>query len=149
MPRADHKPASANGEQRREAPPRRERLAVNINDIHRLPDLVRDAMRLPERLSERHIITDRSKIDEAAVELTCSLLTAACLLDFIRERDREHGVHPTRVYSRRAVAWVKLPGDAVLSVVEGDRVKLNPALFPEEVRPVVVPPPVRRTGALL
>jgi len=128
---------------------RREKLAANIADLTRLPEMIR-GMLLTGKLATKHIVTDRFRLDEAAVELTCPLLTAACVLDTIRTRDRNAGVYPTRVYLRRTVAWTKLSGSVLLSVVENNEVKLNPELFPLDVRPVpICPPPTAPYDALL
>jgi hypothetical protein len=132
---------TTNGEERRE------RLAANIADLSRLDNLMRGIL-LSGKLAERHVITDKSQCDEAAVELTCSLLTAATTLDIIRDYDRRAGRHPTRTYLRRAVAWVKLPGGAMLSIVE-DGVKLNPAIFPPDESHIYVKPIPRSVEVLL
>lgn len=111
---------------------RRERLAINLLDItdeRRLPELVRHAMLLHELLRSEPIQIDRERFDEVAVEFNCDLLRAACLCDWIRIRDREAKVYPTRLYLFRQRAWLKLPGDAVLAIVGGEVAYLNTRWF--------------------
>lgn len=115
---------------------RPERLAINIADLTRLDEFVLRQL-LGGKLDGSPTRTDKYRADEAAVMLTCDLLTAAIACDVIREHDREAGDPVTRVYLRRVEAWRRLPADAVLTVVEreGDRqsVVLNPDVFVEDV----------------
>lgn len=123
---------------------RREKLAINVFDLDRIdPDFRRKI--LAERLDLTHHIDmrfDRIKeADEAAVEFTCDLLTAAIICDILRSHDREVGDFPTRLYLKRE-SWSRIPSRVVLTVTEHGKVKLNPKLFPTEVRPSeLVPPP--------
>lgn len=126
MPSTVKKPRSAvNG--------RRERLAINLCDVTdeaRLSEFMRTTL-LGGKLAETWINVDPRQIDEAAVEFTCDLLTAACICDTIRTHDRLVKDSPTRVYLRRADAWRRLPGNVLLSIVSDGELKLNPIVFPD------------------
>lgn len=133
--------------------PRRERLALNLADVGRVPDSVRQMILAGKVDTERYIKTDPQRPDEAAVLFTCDLLSAACICDTLRQHDEKAGDPPTRVYVCRAQAWVRLPGDAVLTVVANGKVGLSPAVFPPPVAPVppakAVPPKAKAfRGAL-
>lgn len=132
---------------------RRERLAINLFDLERIEPHVRRLLRLGELLGREPIRVDAERPDEVGVEFACDLLQAACLCDVLRLGDRNGGRYPTRVYLHRERAWTRLPGHAVLSVVDprdADRtgrpepVLLNPQWFaplPAELPP---PPPAVR-----
>ena len=125
---------------------RPESLAVNLFDItdtDRVPETIRD-MLLGGKLDLANAIrVDPSRFDEVAVEFTCDLLTAACICDTLRQHDRTARQHPTRVYVRKATAWNKVPGDAKLALVKGEKLFLNPSIF----TPVEAAPRVAVTGA--
>ncbi len=112
-------PASANGE----------RLALNIFDIGRIDKTMREILLLDKLDFSAHIWVDKERGDEAAVAFSCDLLTAACICDTIRSHDRSVKDYPTRVYLKKVVAWNKLPGAAVLTVVKNEKVQLNPEFF--------------------
>ena len=105
------------------------RLAVNIADLTRIDPVICEMM-LSGKLGRSPIAADPGRPDEAAVEFICDLLTAAAACDVMRGHDRRAGDHPTRVYLRRAVAWVKLPAAAQLTLVEDGKCVLNPEWFP-------------------
>ena len=111
--------------------------------------MIRD-MLVAGKLRGVPIRTNKERIDEAAVEFSCDLLTAACICDSIRQRDRRSKVHPCRVYVCRDVAWVRQTGNVELTIV-GDKsperpngvVKLNPAVFASARKPIQQAKPVR------
>jgi hypothetical protein len=115
---------------------RPERLALNLGDLMRLDATVRGVMLAGKVDCETPVRTNGRTLDDGAVVMTCDLLTAACIADVIRAHDRKAGDYPCRCYLRRRDAWQRLPNDALLTVVEGERVVLNPALFREKVAPV-------------
>lgn len=118
-------------------------LGVNPLDLSRIPEAVRAAMLGGKLDLERGPIrVDAERPDEVCVAFRCDLLAAAALLDVIRGNDRRAGDFPTRAYVRRR-SWSKLPGSALLSVVRGGRVSLNPEVFAEDgAEPL--PPPAER-----
>ena len=120
-------------------------LAINIADATRIADMVRQ-MLLVGKLDRKQVIQiDKKRPDEAAALFICNLLTAACICDTIREHDRRAKDYPTRVYIRRKTAWEKLSGNVQLSVVVGDKVVLNPKIFPPKPAKIVDSPlPLRR-----
>lgn len=128
---------------------RRERLAVNLYDLDRLdPETKRKFF--AGRLDTKHVDMrfDRAKDgDEAAVLLTCDLLTAATICDMLRSRDREMDDSPTRLYLKRE-AWSRLPSYVVLTIVKDGKVKLNPKVFPTEVNPADIVPLPRKKVVL-
>jgi hypothetical protein len=118
---------------------RSETLAINLEDLDRMTDAMR------QRLITGRVDTIRwLRIGEmeAAVQFTCDLLTAATVCDIIRSHDREVGDEPTRVYVRRGTAWNRLPALAVLTAVEpSGAVVLHPAVFPTKPRAVAAAAP--------
>ena len=134
-----------------------ERLAVNVADLDRIPSDVREMIGLAHLLDAtcgiRVVSTSRAtasgsrmdRPDEFAVAFKCRLLQAACLLDTLRAHDKRCGDYPTRCYICRLRSWVKLPGDAVLSLVDKDgKCRLNPKWFtirtlPSEIIPLPLP----------
>ena len=90
------------------------RLSINLFDIDRVDQLVRDIL-LGGKLKLDAIWVDRSRVDETAVEFTCPIQQAAAICDIIRSHDREAGDHPTRVYVFRSSAWSKLPSTALVA----------------------------------
>lgn len=118
------------------APSSRWRIAVNIVDLSRVDETIRQLL-LAGKVDRSAVIrTDPDRPDEAAVAFSCDALTAACICDTIRDHDRRVGDHPTRAYVQRAGgAWVKLPREAMLSRVVGGQPVLDPSIFPESVKP--------------
>ncbi len=122
-----------------------DRLACNLIDLDRIPSDVRTMMglvHLVDRSKIVRVVKDRS--DEIAVIFICDLLAAACLCDTIRSWDKKAGDRPTRVYLCKSRVWERFPGDALLSLVDGDgRVRLNPKWFTVKVLPGdLIPPPM-------
>lgn len=105
------------------------RLAVNLYDLDRVEPLVRQMLLGGKMDLSNAVVTDRDRIDEAAVVFACDLLTAACVCDTLRSHDRVVKDYPTRVYVRRSTAWAKVPGHLHLAVVVKDRCVLNPEVF--------------------
>lgn len=117
------------------------RLAVNIADLTRVDPLVCELLLAGKLDPARRVVrTDPRRLDEAAVELTCDLLTAACACDVLREHDRRAGDHPCRVYVRAAEAWRKLPHGAVLTMVRSGEPVLDPRWFPADAPAVEAAP---------
>jgi hypothetical protein len=127
---------------------RRESLAVNLFDLDRVDPTVRQILLAGKLDLTRVIRINPDRPDETAVAFTCDLLTAACICDVIRTHDRAAGDHPCRVYLRRSKAWERLPGAAVLSVLDDGKAVLNPDLFGSPVEPPrsFIPKPVELGG---
>jgi hypothetical protein len=124
-PRKDAQPSDAFGQ----------RLALNLWDLDRVaPDLME---RLGPQLdlgrdSVVRVGTAKDREDrfaDTAVPFRCDLLSAAMICDVLRATDRKFNDAPTRIYLLRDGKWRRLVGDAVLSVVDGGKVQLNPAIF--------------------
>ena len=123
---------------------RRERLAVNLPDLDRVDPTVRAILVAPfvSKLPEDLIRADKDRMDEVAVLFICDLVQAACICDTLRNHDRRAGDPPTRLYlqKKEGGAWERLPGAAVLTVMEDGRAVLNPILFPREAVKVAARP---------
>lgn len=105
-----------------------EAIAVVIADLDRIVPSIRQ-MALSGKLDlSTPIRVDPERMDETAVRFSCDLLTAATLCDVIRANDRKAGDHPTRVWVKRR-AWTKLPGTAMLTLIERGAVVLDPEWF--------------------
>ena len=128
-----------------------DRLAVNLADLDRIDPFVREAMGLAQKLdATAPIYTDPDRWDETAVAFRCDLLTAACLLDVIRDHDRRAGAAVTRTYVNKGYGWVKLPGGTTLVLpgvsYKGTTVadRLNPDVFNVAAEHAAAPPKVER-----
>ena len=110
---------------------RTEQLALNLFDLDNVHKIVRESLLSGKVDVTRAIKIDKSRPDEVAVLLTCDLLSAACICDTLRTQNRKHDETPIRVYLKRETAWSKVPYDRELSLVEGDRCRLNPEVFPQ------------------
>ena len=127
-----------------------EALAINIFDIldeSRLDPFIRQCLLPPGTLDlSRYLRIDPDRVDEAAVRFVCPLLQAAAICDIARNNDRKLGQFPTRVYYRRAAAWERLPGAAVLTETEDGQVRLS-AMFRAGriLAPAVAPSPRKIT----
>jgi len=126
-----------------------ERLAINLFDLDRLVDIIRQSLFNHGRnLILKPIVIDKDRRDETAVEFSCDLLQAATICDIIRSEDRKLKQYPTRVYYCRETAWTKVSSDAVLTLQwfeeDGDRLALNPNVFKVEVELVESVAPERR-----
>jgi hypothetical protein len=124
------------------------RIAINLADTDRMLPQVRDRAlkgKVKDGLANVLRMDLNAEDGEPAVEFACDLLTAAATCDIIRGHDRAAGDYPTRVYLLKDTAWVKLPGNAILTQVVEDKIILNPQLFPEARLPVKASPlPTRR-----
>ncbi len=100
--------------------------------------------RLSEHVRVRVVKTGEPKLsfpitygdggDERFVELGCDLLTAAMLVDFVRNEGRLEMTSVCRAYMKKGEGqWVKLPYDAVLCVQERGKWVLNENIFPIEI----------------
>ncbi len=119
-----------------------ERLAINIPDISRMDEFVRQQA-LGGKIHSSPIHIDKNVVDEIGVEFSCDLLTAAALCDIIRDGDRKRLEYPTRVYLNKGTTrsvWVRLPQDIMLSIVEKGECKLNPKVFPEQLELAPITP---------
>lgn len=126
-------PVEANGDG---APKEAEGLSINLFDLDRVDPFIREQLRIAERIDRDRgnvVRVDEKRVDETAVAFTCDLITAATICEIIRNHDRKAGDYPTRVYVRRAAGgkWEKLPNDALLTLVAGEKVVLNPRWFPK------------------
>ncbi len=117
---------------------RSERLALHLADLDRLTEPMR-AKLLGGKLEAK---ATRMPDGEAAVALSCGLVSAAVTVDLIRSADREAGDAPTRAYVYRR-EWQKLPGQVVLTAVVGGAVQLSPAIF-SGVGVSILPPQAKR-----
>ena len=111
-------------------------VAVNLCDLDRVAQIIRDSLLSGKLDATEAVITDFNMLDESAVRFTCDPLTAACICDTLRNHDKAVGQHQTRCYVKNAKSWIKVPGNVPLTVVEGGVVKLNPEVFRVKVRVV-------------
>lgn len=111
-----------------------EHLAVNLLDLDRIEETVRFTMFADKLVLTDTVWVDKNRVDEVAVVFKCPILQAACVLDIVRGRDRKAGMYPTRAYIRRGRLWVKLPGETLLTLIEDEKVVLNPSVFRVEAR---------------
>ena len=110
------------------------RLAINVLDIARIDPTIRQMMLISNLdVAGGAIRTDPKRLDEAAVAFSCSLVSAACIADVLRDHDRRAGDFPCRVYVKRKKAWVKLPHGAILTKVVNGKAVLNHQWFPLDV----------------
>lgn len=126
---------------------RRERLAVALADLDRVPPEIRAGL-LGGKLDLSQAIRvgqDRME-DLPAVVFSCDLLAAATICDLLRSYDREHGDAPTGLYINRASTWSRITNSTVLTTLVGGKVALNPAVFPSATLAGTAPP-VRVLGA--
>lgn len=138
MPSLVKRPAALNGSNGHvRVDGRRERLAVNIADARRDGTAEIAFAMLAGRVdASAPVRVDPDRIDEVGVVLAGDLLTAACVVDSIREADRHSARPPLRVYlSRGGNAWTKVGGSASLTVLVAGLVALDPAVFPPVVAP--------------
>lgn len=122
------------------APMRPEKVAINLADLDRLDQFVRE-VGLGGKLCLdplRLIDLDKNRADEKYVELTCDLLMAASMCDVLRSADRNHGDYPTRVVVFRR-SWTKMVANCCLTLVQWDDVakKSTVVLNPEFFTPLV------------
>lgn len=128
------------------APPVKERLAINLFDLKRLDPAAR-AKLFPKGVLDLAAVlnVEPGKKDGRAVAFACEMVKAAVILDVTRSNDRKLGLPETRAYLRRGKVWVKLPADAVLTVVRDGACVLDPDLF--RLPPAApVAPPVKRAS---
>lgn len=123
---------------------RRERLAVAIADIDRMPADVRKKL-LKDKLDLENVIRHAGQLRQEevpSVMFTCSLLTAAKICDIMRSNDRAVKDEPTRVYLKKELTWARVPLDKSLTITIGHDVMLNPAVFAPDAPPTAlkVPP---------
>jgi hypothetical protein len=116
------------------------RLAVNLFDSERIDPLTRQIL-LGGRVNVDHAVLvesggRQSSPGDAALEFTCDLLTAACMVHAMRNMDRKAGRAPTRAYKCQTTPdrWTKVPGDTDLIVISDNQCALNIEVFP--------PPPI-------
>ena len=78
------------------------------DDVRRLQALLAEE-KAGNRKHRKGSASANERADEAAVEFTCDLLRAACLVDVMREHDRRPQDYPTRAYLAKAgkTAWAK------------------------------------------
>jgi hypothetical protein len=122
------------------APPRKERLAVNLYDLGRLDPVFRQRV-LGGRLNvDCPVWVDRNREDEQALEFVCPLLEAALAIDIIRSQDRKTGEAATRAYVFRE-AWSRISGRMTLTELdEQGKARLSREAFPA---PAPLVPPSR------
>jgi hypothetical protein len=119
---------------------RPERLAVNLYDLDRVEKSIRE-MLLVGKVKNAALRIDPKRLDETAVQFSCDLLTAACILDTLRNHDRIAGDVPTRCYilTDPKGNWRRLSSSAVLTVIEDGKVELSPDVFPRAIAPLKPP----------
>lgn len=108
-------------------------VAVNLADITRIPQLIRNILLRDKVDLSYPIQTDKNKFDETAILFTCDPLTAACVCDTMRNKDKTEGRYPTRCYVRTNKAWKKIAGSDKLAIVVDEQIVLNPKVFGKEV----------------
>ena len=128
---------------------RTERLAVNLKDVldRVLPEIRGPLLKDKVDLS-KPIRMDPKDIEEVAIEFSCDLLSAGCILDTLRSHDRAAGDHPTRAYLKKSSVWVKQQGSVLFTKVAGNQVILNPDVFAPEVKPTELARPVPKAVRL-
>lgn len=120
------------------------RLGLNIIDLGRMSEYVR-AKAVKTGLPDLSRPITYAEGDERLVELRCPLLTAAMLVDFVRNEGRVERSTICRAYMKKGDGgWVKLPLNAVLSVEvkgsKGLKYELSEEWFPVEVEAVPYDP---------
>lgn len=122
---------------------RQERLAINLEDLHRVDQSIR-AKLIGSRLDLEHPIS--TEFDDGrkgvAVPFSCDLLTAAIVCDYLRNLDRQAGDDETRIYIKKET-WSRVWAYQELTIPVGEEVYLNPELFGCAELPKL-PPKVRR-----
>jgi hypothetical protein len=96
-------------------------IAINLADLSRFPQPITQALIGPhvERLSL--INAEPTKLDGSAIPLACDDLTACCIIDVLRRKDRQLGQYDTRAYRRGPRGgWDKLTGTTPLTVLKPD-----------------------------
>ena len=124
---------------------RPELLAFNLWDLELVhPHLRAKLLPLLDLRRANVVWVDKDREDETAAPFTCLLLTSAIACDMIREIARKVNETPPRIYlnrtgagspARRDGAWVRLPGDAILTHLVNGKPVLDPTIFPGEVIP--------------
>ena len=116
---------------------RKERLAIRLDDVDKLPPEVRVGL-LAGRLDLDKILRvgqgERAE-DIPAVEFTCPLLEAALVCDMVRSYNRKVGDSPSEVYLHRGndqSRYVRVIYADTLTVVVAGKPALNPKLFPKD-----------------
>ncbi len=138
-----HRPKVSVVQNGREKPGSGDRLGINPYDLNRL--LQDERANTLKMLNQTRVVrVDKEQSDEVALVFVCNLSDAARLCDTIRSWDAKAGDRPTRVYLCKNRVWERLPGKALLSLVDGDgRVRLNPKWFTVKVLPGdLIPPPM-------
>lgn len=118
-------------------------LAVNLFDSDRIEPLTRQILLGGRVDADQAVLIQRGRSRDVALAFTCDLLTAACMVQAMRNMDVKAGRQPTRAY-RLAVppgdsgddppTWVAVPAEEPLILTRTNRCVLNPSVFP--------PPPV-------
>lgn len=119
---------------------RKERLAVNVFDLTRIPAMVRGLLLDGKVDTTKPLFMDKERPDELGVEFICDLLNAAATCDVLRNEGRRSGV-PMRAYIRQRGSWTRLPHSAVLTEIVGDTCVLNTELFPPTDAEMPTPAP--------
>lgn len=125
---------------------RRERLAVNLEDVERIDPSIRAQM-IAGKIDAKTTIQmpQFSTTDEGAIAVAfvCDALTAATICDVLRSNDRACGDQPTRIYINKGKGWTRVSGVTALTVVVDDDVQLNPSVFEQSAVVTGPPPPVK------
>jgi len=123
-----------------------ERLAVCLFDLERVEPLMFVRLLAGRVDLDRSLVirVDPSRPDETAVPTKGPVLPAATALDLLRSENRREGDQVTRVYLDKGRGWVRLSANAVLTVSEGGKSKLNPDIFGSQVEVVSVAPTPQR-----
>lgn len=114
----------------------KERLAVSLVDLDRVPSGIRTKM-LAGRLDLSKILQVGEDLiyKIPAVAFNCPLLEAAIICDTLRSHDRRMGDYPTTVYIYRQTTWSRVTNSTVLTLTDEDnRCYLNPEVFDTEVK---------------
>lgn len=121
------------------------KLAISMSDLERLSPSARAGLTTGRLDLSRIVKVGEDRVKPIpALTFSCDLLTAAKVCDIMRAQDVKVGDKLTQVYVLKDRTWSRVPWNVQLTVAvpDGDgqlQVKLNPAVFGQEVAPVAAP----------
>lgn len=108
---------------------RPDRLAINLFDLDLIDETMRSMLLLSRLDLEKPIKISQDNIQETAVRFKCDILTAATACDILQSERRKLNDPEVRLYLNRGNGWYRLGSGRILTVLVGDKPKLNPAIF--------------------